>query len=101
MNRKRLILYAIFAVYQLGSFVFTVMVDGHLDLLGLLKYIPVFKFVSALGVILILVDFIWYWVDTRASRRKLEEVERDNNVLKAKVYDFQEAAKNQDPAKKP
>jgi hypothetical protein len=99
MNRKRLILYLIFAVYQILSFIFTVMVDGHLDLLGLLKFIPAFKFIAAIGVILILVDFTWYWLDERTSRRKLDAQEKENNILKAKIYDYQEAAKKPDPIK--
>ena len=99
MNRKRLLLYLIFAVYQILSFIFTIMVDGHIDLLGLLKYIPAFKFISAIGVILIVVDFTWYWLDHRTNRRKLEAQEKENNVLKAKIYDYQEAGKKTDPVK--
>ncbi|HWA34782.1 MAG TPA: hypothetical protein VG737_11655 [Cyclobacteriaceae bacterium] len=99
MNRKRLLLYLIFAVYQISSFVFTIMVDGHLDLLGLLKYIPTFKFIAAIGVILIIVDFGWYWIDHRANRKKLEEQEKENNILKAKIYDYQEAEKKSGPTK--
>jgi hypothetical protein len=99
MNRKRLLLYLIFAVYQTLSFIFTIMVDGHLDLLGLLKYIPAFKFIAVIGVILIIVDFSWYWIDQRANRKKLEEQEKENNILKAKIYDYQEAEKKTDPTK--
>jgi cell shape-determining protein MreC len=99
MNRKRLILYLIFAVYQIISFIFTVMVDGHLDLLGLLKFIPAFKFVAAIGVILILVDFVWYWMDNRANRRKLDEQAKENDTLKARIYDYQEAEKRTGPTK--
>lgn len=68
MNRKRLYLYLAFAAYQIGAFIFTVMVDGHMDLLGLLKYIPWFKYVSFLGLAFFLVDFIWFLIDRRTIK---------------------------------
>ncbi|MEJ0056712.1 MAG: hypothetical protein WDN75_14275 [Bacteroidota bacterium] len=55
---------------------------------------------SFLGVALILADFIWYWMDHRAAKKREDELQRENNVLKAKIYDYQEAAKNADPSKK-
>jgi membrane protein implicated in regulation of membrane protease activity len=99
MNKRRLILYLVFAVYQVGAFIFTVMVDGHLDLLGLLKYIPWFKFISFLGVLLILADLVWYLVEKRTARKRDEELIKENNVLKAKIYDLQQATKDQQATK--
>lgn len=93
MNQKRLLLYLAFVIYQVGAFIFTVMVDGHLDLLGLLKFIPWFKYISFTGVILLVIDLVWQWFDRRAVRRRHGELERENVELKAKVYDYQEAAK--------
>ena len=93
MTRKRLYLYLAFAVYQVISFVFTILVDGHLDLLGLLKFIPWFKYITFLGVTFIALDFVWFWIDRRATKQREAELEKENNVLKAKIYDFQEAAK--------
>jgi len=69
------------------------MVDGHMDLLGLLKFIKWFKYIAFLGIVLFIIDFIWYLVDRRTTSRREEELVRENNILKAKVYDFQEAAK--------
>ena len=93
MNQKRVFLYFGFVLYQIGAFIFTVMVDGHLDLLGLLRFIPWFKYISFLGVILIVVDVVWYFIDKRTNKRRQADLEKENNVLKAKIYDFQEAAK--------
>ncbi len=93
MTRKRLLLYLAFALYQVISFVFTILVDGHLDLLGLLKFIPWFKYITFLGVTFIVADFVWFWLDRRAATQRQAELEKENNVLKAKIYDFQEAAK--------
>ena len=100
MLRKRLLLYLAFAAYQIISFVFTVMVDGHLDLLGLLKYIPLFKYISFLGLALFVVDFVWFWMDRQTNRRAQRDLETENTELKAKIYDFQEAAKTDDSIKK-
>ncbi|HRI79369.1 MAG TPA: hypothetical protein PLR06_07525 [Cyclobacteriaceae bacterium] len=93
MNQKRIWLYLGFALYQIAAFIFTIMVDGHLDLLGLLKFIPWFKFITFFGLILFIADVIWYVMDRRANRRKQDELEKENTVLKSKIYDYQEAAK--------
>lgn len=99
MNKRRLILYLVFAVYQLCAFIFTVMVDGHLDLLGLLKYIPSFKYIAFIGVLLIVVDLVWYLTEKRTSRKSNDELTKENNVLKAKIYDLQQGNKDQQPTK--
>ena len=93
MNRKRIILYLIFVVYQFSAFIFTYMVDGHLDLLGLLKFIPWFKYITFLGFILIVVDVVWYFTDQRAHSQKNDELKQENTDLKARIYDLQELEK--------
>ena len=85
MNRKRVVLYAIFALYQIGAFIFTVMVDGNMDLLGLLKYIPYFKYISFLGLILIAIDIIWAF----SERKKKERQEGRTSEMKPH-YDINE-----------
>ncbi len=95
----RLIFYLIFAVYQLGAFVFTVMVDGHLDLFGLLKYIPKFKFIAFIGIIFLLIEVIWYFVDRRNRREDEDELQHQNDVLKAKIRNLEEAAKTPESKK--
>ena len=93
MNQKRLLLYLGFALYQIAAFIFTVMVDGHLDLLGLLKFIPWFKYITFLGLVLFSVDVIWVLIERRTNRKLQADLEKENNILKAKIYDFQESAK--------
>lgn len=89
----RILLYLTFIVYHVVSFIFTILVDGHLDLLALLKYIPLFKYFSCLGLILIIVDFIWFWSDHRANEQRQEELQKENTELKAKIHDSQESEK--------
>ncbi len=93
MNRKRLLLYLIFIVYQGGAFFFTYLVDGHLDLLGLLKYIPWFKYVSFLGLLLIILDIVWSFKEYKSNQKQKKELKDENTVLKAKLYDIQESGR--------
>jgi len=78
MSRKRIILYAVFALYQTGAFIFTVMVDGHMDLLALLKYIKYFKYISLLGLALIAIDIAWFIAESRGNQKKEEELKKIN-----------------------
>lgn len=89
MNIKRLVLYFVFVVYQAGAFTFTYMVDGHMDLLGLLRYIPWFKYISFLGMILIIADVTWFVIDYRASHKQKKDLIAENEDLKAKLSNLQ------------
>jgi cell division protein FtsB len=98
MTRNRIIFYSIFGAYQLIAFIFSLIVDysnSTTFLFGLLKYIAWFKYLTFLGLALIVTDFIWLWMDVRKQRKADESYRHENNVLKAKVYDLQEGAKSQ------
>lgn len=98
MTRKRIIFYSIFGVYQLAAFVFTLIVDSMqsnaIGLLSLIKYIGWFKYITFLGLVLVLIDFIWLWRDSSKQKKQDEAFRHENNVLKAKVYDMQEGLKS-------
>lgn len=96
MTRKRIIFYSIFGVYQLGAFIFTLIIDSTQStsfLFSLLKYIGSFKYITFVGVVLILIDFTWMWMDGRKQKKMEDDYRHENNVLKAKVYDLQEGTK--------
>lgn len=96
MTRARIIFYSIFGVYQLGAFIFTLIIDNTQStsfLFSLLKYIGSFKYITFIGVLLIAADFIWLWMDTRKNKKAEDAFRHENNVLKAKVYDMQEGLK--------
>lgn len=80
---------------------FTYLVDGHLDLLGLLKFIPWFKYIAFLGLVMIALDITWYLVDWRSNRQEQKGLKDENATLKAKLYDLQEASKKLGETKKP
>jgi hypothetical protein len=100
MLRKRIFLYLALAIYQTLSFVFTIMVDGRLDLLGLLKYIPYFKYVAFIGLVLVIVDIVWFWREHMDSTFHRDRLENQNTYLKAKLYDQQEEANKKETNQK-
>ena len=100
MNRKRLLLYLVFVIYQVGAFAFTYLVDGHLDLLGLLKFIPWFKYISFLGLVLIVFDIAWYLKDWKSNRDQRKELKDENTDLKARLFDMQESARKAGESKR-
>lgn len=79
-------------MYQAGAFVFTYMVDGHLDLLGLLKFIPWFKYITSLGILLIIVDVTLFVIENRAINRQKKDLIAENESLKAKISGLEKAA---------
>jgi len=95
MAKNRLIFYSIFGVYQLGAFIFTVIIDtdNTSALLSVYGYLSWFKYLSFVGVILIVIDFVWTWRQLSKARQEVEESRHENNTLKAKIYDFQETKK--------
>lgn len=93
VGRWRIALFGSFMVYHLGALGFTYLVDGHLDLLSLLKYIPSFKYIAFLGIVMILLDITWYYFDARANKQEKEVLKDENTNLKAKIYDLQEGKK--------
>lgn len=93
VGRWRIALFGSFMVYHLGALGFTYLVDGHLDLLGLLKYIPSFKYIAFFGIVMILLDIAWYYFDARENKQEKELLNDENTTLKAKLYDLQESKK--------
>lgn len=99
MNKKRLLLYLVFVVYQAGAFTFTYLVDGHLDLLGLLKFIPWFKYIAFIGLVMIVLDITWYLLDRKVTNDENKMLKEENTNLKARIYDLQESKRKQQEKK--
>jgi hypothetical protein len=103
MNKRRLYFFGIFGGFHLSLFILTIAMDASPSfLLDLVGYIPLFKYLAFLGVVMVTADFIWHWLETRAAKKKEDESRLENNTLKAKVYDMQEGkTKVEMPAAKP
>jgi hypothetical protein len=94
MTRNRIIFYSIFGAYQLLAFVFTIVMENSASFLfKLVGYVGWFKYITLLGFLLIVTDFIWMWMDSRRLKKLEDAYRHENNILKAKVYDMQEGIK--------
>lgn len=95
MTKRRLIFFGIFGAFHLVSFIFTLLLEysDASSLLSLLKYISMFKYLTFLGLTLVVTEFVWTWQDQRKAQKLQDEMRLENNTLKAKVYDMQESGK--------
>ncbi|HZY81413.1 MAG TPA: hypothetical protein VFE50_17945 [Cyclobacteriaceae bacterium] len=90
MTKSRIIFYSVFGVYQLMAFIFTLYIEKIA--LSLVHYLSWFKYITFLGLLMIITDFVWFWMDQRNFRKTEEASRHENNVLKAKVYDLQQGS---------
>jgi len=96
MNRNRLIFYIVFGVFHLGAFVFTVMLNNDTGLLfKMVSYVPMFKWVTLFGLLLLITDVVWSFILHRTATNEKAALTHELNTLKAKLFDLQEAAKKQ------
>jgi hypothetical protein len=94
MNQRRIIFFSIFGVYHLAAFIFTLMMESNTSFLfQLVSYVKWFKYGTFLGVLLVVADFVWWWREERLHAKAADAQRLENNTLKAKVYDLQQAAK--------
>jgi len=105
MNKRRLLFFLLFGLYQIAAFVFTLYVEANKDNLSLLysmfTRIALFKWGTLCGILLWLADLVWWWFEHRAVRKEQEASRLENNTLKARVYDLQEASKEVTPKTNP
>ena len=91
MKKNRLIFYAIFAAYNLGAFIFTLILENNTSMLfSMVQYVPWFKYATLLGLILVTIDVIWSWIINRDSQKEKDALTHELNTLKAKLFDIQE-----------
>ena len=97
MKKNRIIFYAVFALFHLFIFLFSLYMDSQKDniqfLLSLQKKIWMLKYGSFIGLILLVVDFVWLMRSEKESERRRLQHEAEMTSLKAKLFDLQEDAK--------
>ena len=91
MKKNRLIFYTIFGIYNIAAFIFAIALPNIM--FNIVGYVPYFKYLALFGLILMIVDFAWAWKINKESAKDLEARETELNILKAKLFDLQEAAK--------
>ncbi|GCC52837.1 hypothetical protein SanaruYs_30760 [Chryseotalea sanaruensis] len=96
MNRNRIIFYIAFGTFHLGAFIFTVMLNNDTGLLfKMVSYVPMFKWVTFAGLLMLLADAGWSFIANRNASKENAALTQELNMLKAKLFDLQEAAKKQ------
>lgn len=95
MSKNRLIFFCVFAAFHLGAFIFTVVLENNSSMLfSMVKFIPWFKYGTLLGLILLIIDVVWSWIINRDSQKEKAVLTHELNMLKAKLFDLQESAKD-------
>lgn len=97
MNKNRLIFYSIFGGFHLFLVIFTFFIESRKDdfnfLFEVLKWISWMKYGAMLGLLFVSVDAVWSWLIHRDSQKEVGALTHELNMLKAKLFDLQEAEK--------
>jgi len=94
MKKNRLVFYSIFAIFHISAFIFTVVLDNNTSLLfSMVRYVPLFKYATLIGLLLLISDFVWSWIANKELAKQNSTLADELNNLKAKLFDLQEAAK--------
>jgi hypothetical protein len=94
MKKNRWIFFSIFALFHLGAFIFTVILDNNTSLLfKMVGWVPSFKWITLIGLILLIIDIVWAMSIHKESQKEKAALNHELNTLKAKLFDLQEAAK--------
>ena len=106
MKKNRIIFYIIFALFHLGAFIFTLVLSNDSGfMVSMIGWRDYFKWITLLGLALLLVDVIWAWVSIKEHQREKAALAHEVNTLKAKLFDMQEdqtkRASNQGPLNPP
>ena len=99
MNKKRIIFYLVFAAFHIGAFIFTLLIQDFSFLTKIFNYIGLFKYITFFGIVLIVADVIWSWIVGRDGKKEKDALTHELNMLKAKLFDLQETAKDSNAAK--
>jgi len=99
MNKMRFIFYCVFAVFHIGAFVFTLLMQDFNFLMKMFNYIGLFRYITFFGIVLIVADVIWTLTVSRDNRKEKDALTHELNMLKAKLFDLQETAKDSNAAK--
>lgn len=87
--------FALFMFFQMGTSYITDKNQDNLSFLIEMKsYISYMLYFSLAGVILFLLSFMVYQLDSMKANKQIAQLEQDKNELKAKLFDMQEENAN-------
>lgn len=90
-------MYAILLFFHVSAFIYAYRID-ELDILQLAshtEYIPFFKYMAFIGVVMVGLDVTWSFLDWRNTARENKELKEENTNLKARLYDMEETARKE------
>lgn len=91
MKKNRLIFYALFLIFHLGAFVFTLVLSNDSGfMMRMIRWVPHFKWITLAGIVLVTIDFIWALAAAKDRERERAALTQEVNTLKAKMFDLQE-----------
>ena len=95
MKKNRLIFYLVFALFHIGAFIFTIILDGNTNLMfKMIDWVPMFKWITFFGLAMLCADVVWSWIINKESEREKAALTHELHTLKAKLFDLQEAEKS-------
>ncbi len=101
MTKNRKIFYLVFAIFQVVAFIFTLYIEDFSFLTKIYKYIGWFKYITFLGIMLVVTDVVWTWIVSRDTQKEHGALTHELNTLKAKLFDLQEVARKSEATKNP
>lgn len=94
MKKNRLIFYLVFGALHLFILLFTIYMDSQKEnfqfLLQLQGKIWMLKYCSFFLLIMMVLNVVLHYRDNRRNEKDKEDLRHEVNVLKAKVYDYQQ-----------
>lgn len=101
MDRKRLVLYIVLMVLHVSAFIYAYRIDelDILQLAGHTEYIPFFKYMAFLGVVMIGLDITWGFLAWKRTRDENNDLREENTSLKARLFDIQESSRKSGSSK--
>ena len=98
MKKFPIILYSLYAVFHIGLVGFAFYANSLYpnklgDLLELGKSIPLTRWLSLFGLLLFILNGVFILTSKRSLKEKVDELEKEKNLYKAKMFDMQEASK--------
>lgn len=111
MNKNRLIFYGVFFLFHLSLLFVSIFFNSKEqdELINyfmknfnkLLTWISLSKYVSILGLILVITDIIWSFMTNKKHQEEKTSLINELTTLKAKLFDLQEDAKKAIPPPSP
>ena len=88
MTKK--ILYISYIIYIIVSFGFILFTDSLFDQVGIQNTIDFLKYWSAFGLFLFLIEIVSENVFLKKRQNEIKRLKKENETLKAKIYDIEE-----------